>query len=143
MKQDYKNHSKLVPLFHYVLCPLILILLIGSIVNLYQHWSDRQLHVTAALLVLVGIITSISVWYIRTFALKAQDRAIRAEENLRHFALTGKLLDSRLMLSQVIALRFAPDEEFVRLAKRAAENNMSNKEIKQAIIRWKADLHRV
>ena len=38
----------------------------------------------------------------RIFPLKAQDRAIRAEENLRHYALTGKLLDSRLTISQII-----------------------------------------
>ena len=52
------------------------------------------------------------------FAVGAQDRAIRAEENLRHFALTGKLLDKRLRKSQVIALRFADDDEFVLLQKK-------------------------
>ena len=78
----------------------------------------------------------------RIFALRAQDRAIRAEENLRHFALTGKLLDSRLNMAQVIALRFADNEEFIELAKKAADNNMSSDDIKKTIQKWKADHHR-
>jgi hypothetical protein len=83
------------------------------------------------------------VWYFaRAFALKAQDRAIRAEENLRHFAMTGSLLDKRLKMGQVIALRFASDNEFVALAKRAAEEGLSSKDIKMAIQDWKADDNR-
>ncbi|MGD0361012.1 MAG: DUF6526 family protein [Bryobacteraceae bacterium] len=80
--------------------------------------------------------------YVRVFPLKAQDRAIRAEENLRHFVLTGKLLDPRLVMGQVIALRFAPDEEFVDLARKAADANMPAAEIKRAIKNWKADNYR-
>jgi len=81
--------------------------------------------------------------YARAFALKAQDRAIRAEENLRYFVLTGKLLDKKLKISQVIGLRFATDEEFVDLAKRAVEENLSNKQIKEAIKNWRGDYYRV
>ena len=50
---------------------------------------------------------------------------------------------SRLRIGQVIALRFAADEEFATLAKKAAEENLSSKAIKQAIVSWKADYHRV
>jgi len=81
--------------------------------------------------------------YARVFPLKAQDRAIRAEENLRHFALTGKLLDSRLQVKQIVALRFAPDDEFVALAKKAADSNMPPADIKRAVKSWKADDYRV
>ena len=77
------------------------------------------------------------------FALKAQDRAIRAEENLRHFVLTGKLLDPKLTLRQIIGLRFAADAEFVALAQKAAASGMSEKDIKKAITQWKADHDRV
>ena len=52
----------------------------------------------------------------RAFPLAVQDRAIRAEENLRYFSLTGKLLDKGLTMSQIIALRFADDNEFVEFA---------------------------
>jgi hypothetical protein len=77
------------------------------------------------------------------FALKAQDRAIRAEENLRHFVLTGKLLPAGLRIGQIVALRFAADEEFVALAVKAASENLGSKEIKQSITNWKEDTYRV
>jgi hypothetical protein len=81
--------------------------------------------------------------FCRMFALKAQDRAIRAEENLRHYVLTGKLLDPKLTVRQVIGLRFAPDAEFVALAQRAAAENLSEDDIKKAVKNWKADTYRV
>jgi Family of unknown function (DUF6526) len=76
-------------------------------------------------------------------ALTAQDRAIRAEENLRYFVLTGKLLPTTLKISQVVALRFAGDDELVALVQKTILENLGNKKIKQAIIHWRADEHRV
>jgi ABC-type amino acid transport substrate-binding protein len=81
-------------------------------------------------------------FYARQFATKVQDRAIRAEENLRHFTLTGNLLDPRLRMSQIVALRFAPDLEFVGLVNRAIAENLSNGDIKKAIKDWRPDHHR-
>jgi hypothetical protein len=57
--------------------------------------------------------------------------------------LTGKLLPASLRIGQIIALRFAADEEFVGLAVKAASENLSSKEIKQSINNWKADTYRV
>ena len=82
-------------------------------------------------------------YHIRIFALVAQDRAIRAEENLRHFLLTNRALDSRLTLQQVIALRFASDDEFPSLAQKAAEQRMTGADIKKAVKNWRGDYHRV
>ncbi len=73
----------------------------------------------------------------------AQDRAIRAEENFRYYLLTGKPLDSRLRIGQIIALRFASDAELPALAEQAIKENMSQKDIKMAIKNWKGDYHRV
>jgi hypothetical protein len=81
--------------------------------------------------------------YARSFALKAQDRAIRAEEQLRHYVITGKLLDPRLTVKQIIGLRFASNEELVALAQRAADQNLSTKDIKQAVKNWRPDTYRV
>jgi hypothetical protein len=139
--QNYKNHSQYVPGFHILTLTAILLLLIGSIVNLV-HAAHSNLY-SASLLVLVAVIFGLLFIYIRSFPLKAQDRAIRAEENLRHYVLAGKLLDSRLHINQVIALRFAPDEEFVSLAKKAVDENLSNKDIKKTIKNWRADHHRI
>jgi Family of unknown function (DUF6526) len=139
--QNFKNHTRMVPMFHYVTFTLLLAVLIGSIINLVNAASGNLY--SAALLVVLTIAVIFTTFFARSFALKAQDRAIRAEENLRHFALTGKLLDSRLRTSQIIALRFAPDEELLALAKKAVDENLDSKTIKQAIQNWKGDYHRV
>jgi cell division protein FtsW (lipid II flippase) len=143
MSQNFKNHARMIPLYHYVLYLLLLLVLIGSCVNLYKSWGDHNRFYSASLLVVISVILFLLAAFVRTFPLKAQDRAIRAEENLRHFVLTGKLLDSGLRMSQIIALRFASDAEFPTLAQQAVEKNMGNKEIKQAIVMWKEDNYRV
>ncbi len=79
----------------------------------------------------------------RIIRVKAQDRAIRAEENLRHFVLTGKLLDPGLTIRQIIGLRFAADDEFVELAKRSIRDGLSEDAIKRAVKNWRADTDRV
>ena len=83
------------------------------------------------------------MWFTRTFALKAQDRAIRAEEKLRYFLMTQKPMPEDLKLSQIIALRFASDQEYLELLERARSEKLSAKEIKAQIKNWKADYHRV
>ena len=140
--QNYANHTRYVVGFHFVLAPILLLTLIGSVVNLVKSWGDHERFYSAALIVVLTFCGGMLFYYCRTFALKAQDRAIRAEENLRHFALTGKLLDARLGMGQVIALRFAPDSEFVALAQKAAGSGMSADDIKRAIKDWKADYDR-
>jgi len=141
MQQNYSNHARYIPLWHFITSTIILAILGGSIVNLLH--ADAATHYSAALLLLVAFVLVLLFIYARWFALRAQDRAIRAEENLRHFALTGKLLDKKLRTSQVIALRFASDEEFPALAEKAASENLSQKQIKQSVKNWKADYHRV
>jgi hypothetical protein len=128
-------------MWHAVTLLLITAVLAGSIINLARSSKDNIY--SASLLVVVATILVSIFWFSRQFALKAQDRAIRAEENLRHFALTGKLLDKSLRTSQIVALRFAADDEFVELAQRAKEEKMRSKEIKKSIRKWKPDHHRV
>jgi hypothetical protein len=141
--QNYANHAQIVPIFHRVLIPVLGLTLIGSGVNLYSSFGDHQRLYSASLIVVLTIALIVTAFLARIFALKAQDRAIRAEENLRHFAIAGKLLDSRLDTRQVVALRFAGDSEFPVLARRAAEEKMAPDAIKQAIKEWRADLYRV
>ncbi len=140
--QNYSNHVRYVAGYHYVLASILFFTLIGSLINLYKSWGDHERLYSAALIVVLTVCGGMFFYYARTFALKAQDRAIRAEENLRHFALTGKLVDARLDTRQVVALRFAPDDEFVDIAKRAADGNMTPDAIKRAIKNWKADNYR-
>jgi hypothetical protein len=100
-------------------------------------------HLLGASMILTSVVLLITWWYARAFALKAHDKAIRAEENFRHYILTGKPLDKELRMGQIIALRFAGDEEFPALAKRAVAEQLSSKQIKQAIQNWRADHNRV
>ena len=141
--QSYASHTRFYPPFHFVLIPALLLGLGGAYVNLRQSQGDHDRLYSASLLVLVLVTLILTALFARSFALKAQDRAIRAEENLRHFVLTGKLLDPKLTLRQIIGLRFAADDEFVALAQKAAASGMSQKEIKKAVVHWKADHDRV
>jgi L-cystine uptake protein TcyP (sodium:dicarboxylate symporter family) len=141
--QNYSNHRQYVPIFHYVLLPVLFLTIIGSIVNLVESWGDHTRLYSASLIVVLSVCGLFTAFFARVFSLKAQDRAIRAEENLRHFAMTGKLLDARLTVRQVVALRFASDGEFVALAQRAAAENLTQDAIKRAIKTWRPDTYRV
>ena len=79
-------------------------------------------------------------------ALRAQDRVIRLEEHLRYHRLLGEHAHERyasLSLQQIIALRFASNEELPALSKRAVTEKLRPKQIKQSITVWRPDNHRV
>jgi len=141
--QTYANHAQLVPMYHYVTFGLLLVTFIGSCVNLYESLGDSSRLYSASLLVTLTLATIFLFFLARVFALKAQDRAIRAEEQLRHYVLAGKLLDPRLTVRQIIGLRFASNDEFAALAQRAADQGLSPDAIKKEIKHWRADTYRV
>ena len=141
-QQNYANHVRRVPQFM-ALALVLLATLIGSIVNLYMSWGDHERIYSASLILVLTLCVAAAAMFGRIFALKAQDRAIRAEENLRHYVLTQKLLDPRLTVPQITAVRFASDGEFADLAKQAAEKAMSAKQIKESVKSWRADWDRV
>lgn len=140
--QNYANHRRIVPLYHILTFALLLVLGIGSVIQFGHALQYGRGRLDAAMMIVTLVILSLIFFYARLFALRVQDRAIRAEENLRHFVLTGKLLDPRLTLRQIIALRFAKDDEFIELSKRAADENMSGSDIKKSIKHWRGDHHR-
>ena len=142
-EQNYAKHAKFVPMFHFVLVPFILLSLIGSLVNLWQSWGDHQRLYSASLIAAMSAALLLLAFFTRSFVLGVQDRAIRAEENLRHFALTGKRLDPRLSIKQIVGLRFASDGEFVELARKAADEGMPQDTIKKSVKNWRADHDRV
>lgn len=142
-EQNYSNHTRWVPMYHFVAALLILALLIGSIVNIIKSIGSDSGVYSASLIVVIAVVLAILHYYLRIFALKAQDRAIRAEENLRHYVMNGKLIDSRLDIRQIIGLRFASDDEYLELEQKAVEENMREDDIKKAVKNWKGDYHRV
>ena len=141
--QNFKNHIRLVPL-HMIGYLLAFAALGLAILKLWRSYSTGISGLLVpAILLLNAVAVIIALWYARWFALRAHDKAIRAEENLRYFAITGKLMDSKLRMGQIVALRFAPNNELVDLAHRAVEEKLSGKQIKAAIQHWKPDYNRV
>lgn len=140
-EQSFKNHTRLVPLYHYYAFGLLLCVLIGSIVNIYNSKPENLY--SAWLIFALSIVVGLVGYFARAFALKAQDRVIRAEENFRYYVLTGKPLPKELRLRQIIALRFASDEELVQLTKQVLQENLGTKEIKQLIKNWRGDYSRL
>ena len=139
-KQNYANHRRFVPLYHFFTLLGSLVLLIGSIINLTKSGGENLYN--ASLIVFGSLLLLLTAFYARAFALKAQDRAIKAEENFRHYVLTGKPLDSKLTVRQIIGLRFASDEEFPELSKKAVVENLSENAIKKSVKNWKEDTYR-
>lgn len=139
MNQNYKNHRRYHPLFHLILSFLLLLTLVGAI------WFVIRNGVSLSAILYLAIVVILVIMYllIRQYPLKVQDRAIRAEENLRHYVLTGELLDSKLTIGQITALRFASDAELPELSVRAVSQNLSPDDIKKQITNWKADYYRV
>ncbi len=142
-EQNYANHRRFVPLYHYVLSLILLLVLVDSIWNLWRAIGQGSDRLDAGILLMIAVALIIVFWYMRVFPLRAQDRAIRAEENLRHYVLTGNLLDPRITTRQVVGLRFASDEELPELARLAAEEGLSEDAIKRAVKTWRPDDYRV
>lgn len=140
--QNYQNHTRWFPLFHFVVVPLLLFHLIWQAVRLYQEPSwDRA---ESILMAIVFILITLAA---RLQALKAQDRVIRLEENLRYQKLlSADLLEksAKLRTSQMIALRFASDDELPDLLERTVNGEFKDqKEIKLAVKNWRGDYLRV
>ena len=141
--QTFKTHVRMDPLYHYVLSVLLLASFVVVIINMVRSINAEENVMQSVLFLLMTVAIIIIAILVRLYPLKSQDRAIRAEENLRHYVLTGKLLNPRLSNSQIIALRFADEQEFPSLCERAVKENLKPNEIKQAIVNWKADNNRV
>jgi hypothetical protein len=136
--QSYKKHAKFVPMFHGVLFGLIVFAFVISLVRLFRRFDDVNRN-TLILLVIITFAMLLQFFFSRVFAMKVQDRAIRAEENFRHFVLTGKPLDHRLTIKQIVGLRFASDGEFADLARKAADEDLSMDDIKKSVKHWRPD----
>lgn len=137
--QSAAKHSRLVPGFHVLTFFVILAALIIAIILIVHRGVSHE----TVFYLLTAVAMCLLFAYLRIFSTRNRDRIIRAEENFRSYRLTGKVLDRRLHKSQVIALRFAGDEEFIALSQKAADENLSASQIKAAIQNWRADHHRV
>ena len=139
--QNYANHAKFVPLFHYVVMPLLLINLVLALAGLLDGITLETLNRIGT-----GVAMVLAALFARVFALKAQDRVIRVEERMRMARLLPDDLKPRIddvTTAQCVALRFAGDDELPALVRRALDEKADQKTIKQAIENWRPDYQRV
>jgi Family of unknown function (DUF6526) len=138
-EQNYANHGKLVPLFHFFALPVL---------GLYFLWTCHQLwtshfSIDGFVNVIVAAALLASLFCARLFALAVQDRVIRLEERLRFARLLPADLSARydeFSISQVVALRFASDAELPGLARKVLDEKLRDrKQIKQMVKNWRAD----
>jgi Family of unknown function (DUF6526) len=142
VSQSYANHTRWHPPFHFFLGPGTLLLLILTVVNVFRHHQRLD----AWILLVIGIMSPVALLLLRVNPLRAQDRLIRLEERLRLQALLPSEAQTRipqLTESQLVALRFASDAELAGLVSKVLAANMQAKDIKKAIVTWRADTFRV
>ncbi len=140
-KQNFSNHVRVHPMYHYVILPVSLILAITALVNVIMNVSLANV-VLLMSAILLNLIASIA----RDYAKKNQDRIIRAELRLRYYQLTQERMESfesLLSPAQLVSLRFASDDEFVQMASDTQLAKRTPQEIKKSIKYWNADLMRV
>ena len=75
----------------------------------------------------------------RLYIVRLQDRIIRLEMQVRLARLGLESSFPRLTMRQVVALRFASDAEMPGLVSRAITDNLTAKQIKEAVKDWQAD----
>jgi len=141
-EQNFSNHIRFVPPFHFFVLPVLALNLIWSLYHLWKlHFSfEGFVGLLLALALALGFL------FARVFALSVQDRVIRLEERLRLTRLLPDDLKPRIdefTVSQLVALRFACDEELPTLARRVLAENLKNRRaIKQLVRTWRADYQR-
>jgi Family of unknown function (DUF6526) len=146
--QNYSNHTRLDPPFHFFLIPIFILGLLMSLIHFFAHITEGDFrdHFHAFLLIVLAIALLLAVLEERLYALKVQDRVIRLEERLRLGELLSEPLRSRipeLTEDQLVGLRFASDAEIPQLVERTLKENLSRKNIKKAIQNWRPDYWRV
>ena len=140
--QNFANHTRFVPPFHYVAMPILLVNFVWAVRGLFNGITfDASLNaLVAAALIIVALVA-------RTFALKAQDRVIRLEMRLRMRELLPEDLQGRVndfTPAQMIALRFAGDAELPELARKVLDEHITTATpIKKMITDWQGDYLRV
>ena len=140
--QSFANHTRWHPPFHFFVLPVMLINFIWSIVQCVMSpgWN-------AGWWIVVSLALLMLTFFVRTNSLKVQDRTIRLEEKLRYQQLLSPALAEQtgaLTIPQVVALRFAGDDELENLAGAVVAGKLAQpKEIKQAVKNWRADTFRV
>tara|TARA_B100000029_G_scaffold475946_1_gene519656 strand:+ start:513 stop:953 length:441 start_codon:yes stop_codon:yes gene_type:complete len=140
--QNFSNHAKWVPGFHYFVLPTFLINALYAIYSVVGIWTFD-----AVLNAIVGVALFFTAVFGRVFALGAQDRVIRLEMRLRMKELLPDDLQGRInefSPQQMVGLRFASDAELPDLARKVLDEQITAATpIKKEIKDWQGDYYRV
>ena len=140
--QTFENHTRYVPLYHFVLFGILMINLVWSVMRIIRHPSTD-----GAVALLMALSFLLLFYYARHFALTVQDRIIRLEMRLRLAKVLPADLAQRvgeLTVSQLIGLRFASDDEFPELVRKVLAEGISDRTaIKRMVRAWQGDYLRV
>jgi len=136
--QNFENHAKLVPAFHFVVAPIFMLNIVWSIVRLFRGPSFGTV-----VELLVAIALFLLALTARIFALTVQDRVIRLEMRLRLQQVLPQELRPRIpefTVNQLVSLRFASDEELPELVCKVLDEKLTDrKAIKKLIRNWQPD----
>ena len=138
--QNFENHAKFVPGYHILTFGIFVINLFWSIYQLIHAPSSQT--VISLLLALAFLLL---FFYARIFALRVQDRVIRLEMQLRMQQLPADLRPriAEFTLGQLVALRFASDQELPALARKVLDEKIEDRRtIKKMVKSWQPDLLR-
>jgi Family of unknown function (DUF6526) len=138
-EQNFANHVRWVPGFHYFVMPVMTLNFGWSI----YHWKVARFSLDGFVGVLTAAALFMLMFYARTFALKVQDRVIRLEERMRLEKLLPADLKPRIeefTSGQLVAMRFACDAELPAIARKVLTDNIrTGKTIKQMVQNWRSD----
>jgi hypothetical protein len=141
LPQNYANHVRRDPIFHFFLLPVLALTLVGAIAH-----AVRRPEIHSFWWVILVVAVNVLAFRCRQYALKVQDRVIRLEERLRLMTVLPDPMLARigdLTESQLIGLRFASDAELPELVSRTLEEKLSSDQIKKAVKQWRPDEWRV
>ena len=137
-EQSFKSHT-----YRSTLTNVVVLLAMIALVLMVQQMRGTETRDWAIIFAILAIFGLASIS--RVYTVKLQDRIIRLEEKIRAAELLpsgGDAQLAKLTTKQIVALRFASDEEFAALLDRAARENLQPKDIKAAIKTWRPDFHR-
>jgi uncharacterized protein DUF6526 len=136
--QNFKNHARFVPAFHFFVVP---VLLVNFGRSLYVLRYGISFHSVFGVILALALLTL--AFLARIFALSVQDRVIRLEMRLRLANLLPADLQGQIKeftVGQLVGLRFASDEELPDLARRVIQDRITDRAaIKKMVKNWQAD----
>lgn len=142
--QNYKNHIHYYPPHHFFFYGFSVIIFGLSAYALVK--SEEHTLLWAIITAIIFMIVWLSFMTRQHYSLGNQNRIARLELRFRYYTLTQKQfeeMEKQLSLSQILALRFASNEELVSLTERAIKEQLSSDEIKRAVKNWQPDYMRV